>query len=158
MKTNHTQEEVKQYFHNLRKEWQQAKEMSKKEEFKAAYIEATANGLQVSITGWIFCKIQMEAQGLEGTPYIDTKTFNGWKSSGFKVKKGEKSKIHGLTWLQSQKQKDNEEEEKFMFPKAYALFHKSQVEETNPEQKQRSYEEQYKNINIVDKYVSELGV
>lgn len=68
----------------------------------------------------------MEKLGLEGTPYVDTKTFKGWKESGFKVKKGEHSQINGMTFLIL---KDEEESLiKHVVPKVYHLFHSSQVQ------------------------------
>ncbi len=62
---------------------------------------------------------------LDGIPYIDCKTFKKWQESGYIVKKGEKSKISGITWISNEKDDD----EKFIYPKQYNLFHKSQVTE-----------------------------
>ena len=60
--------------------------------------------------------------------YVDAKTFNGWRDSGFKVRKGEKSKIEGMTWIKSIKEKEGEDDEVNLYPKRYALFHRKQVE------------------------------
>jgi hypothetical protein len=71
----------------------------------------------------------MQAQGLDGLPYIDAKTFQGWKESGFVVNKGEHSTLSGLTWIGAKiTNKDTgEEETAYVFPKEYHLFHRSQV-------------------------------
>ena len=70
----------------------------------------------------------MENNGFDGFPYIDCKTYKNWQENGFIVKKGEKSKIDGITWI-APKGKDGEEEDgKGLYPKRYRLFHRSQVE------------------------------
>ena len=120
----YTKESKKQYFQTLRKDWQKAKTLSKTSRFEALFAEASRNGLRVSSTGFTFCKVQMDKLGLEGTPYIDTKTFKAWKESGFIVKKGERSKIKGVTFIK----KDEEDDDAYMFPKMYSLFHRTQVE------------------------------
>lgn len=115
---------------NLRAQWGAAKKLSETDEYTAMYKECVRNGLDVSKIGFTFCKMQMSALNLEGMPYIDAKTFNGWKHSGFKVKKGEKSKIYGIVWM-AVKDKDSNGEDgdlKFMYPKVYHLFHNTQVE------------------------------
>jgi len=122
----HTQEEKKAYFKKLREDWATNKKMAEGDDkMKAVYKEAGISG--VSYWGFVMIKMQMDALGLEGLPCIDAKTFAGWKASGFKVKKGEKSKMHGITWIGSSK--DEDEEDEYVFPKQYHLFHKSQVEE-----------------------------
>jgi len=126
-----TKEEKREYYKLLRADWQRAKEEASKDCWKSAHNEALKSGLRISITGFVFCKLSMEAQGLDGTPYIDAKTFKGWKSVGYTVKKGEKSKIHGITWLKASKNTGTEieaEKNVFVYPKVYALFHSSQVQ------------------------------
>ena len=123
----YTKEQKQAYFKDLREQWQKAKELAETDEITAAYQEAQAKiGGDISPTAFLMIKEQMEVQGLEGTPYIDAKTFNGWKESGFKVKKGEKSKLHGITWIKSKSKNDDDED--YIYPKRYGLFHKSQVE------------------------------
>jgi len=61
----------------------------------------------------------------DGVPYVDCKTFNGWKGAGFQVKRGEKSKISGITWIGND---PDDDDDKSVYPKMYRLFHKSQVE------------------------------
>lgn len=58
-------------------------------------------------------------------------TFNGWKSLGYSVKKGEKSRIKFPIWKHTTKkvEKDGEEEERSrMFQKVSAFFTFDQVE------------------------------
>ena len=131
-KPKHTKEEVKAWYADLRKQWQEAKALAESKKYEAIFQEALRTGIQVSYTGFVFTKVAMERQNLEGLPYIDAKTFSGWKQSGFKVRKGEHSKITGLTWLRGDKENEQKPEENttqgYSFPKAYYLFHRSQVE------------------------------
>lgn len=127
MQTQRTKEEKKAYFDALRKSWQESKELAQQDKYKAIYQECLKANLKISATGLVFTALQMEKLGLEGTPYIDCKTFKGWKDCGYIVKKGEHSQINGLTWIKSEKENDDEEN-KYVFPKIYKLFHSSQTE------------------------------
>lgn len=123
MKT-YTNAEKKKYFSDLRDRWNKSKKLAQEDkEAEAMWREA---GGKVSYTSFYFTLAQMRTLGLEGTPYVDCKTYNGWKDSGFIVKKGESSKISGVTWISTKK--DDEEEDGYKFPKSYHLFHKSQVQ------------------------------
>lgn len=122
----HSKEDVKNYYAWLRQKRKEAKELSlnitelDKEQLKKVQ-------MAVPTMSWIwyyFCKIQMDSLWLEWLPWIDCKTFNLWKESWFKVKKWEKSKITGLTWIRV-----NDEDDSYAYPKVYHLFHTSQVEE-----------------------------
>jgi len=125
--TNFTKEQKSEYFRKLREEWTKVKKISEGDDNARAVFEAS--GLKgISYISFQIVLSQMKDLGLEGLPYIDTKTFQGWKQSGFQVKKGEKSKIHGITWIGKKKEND-EEDDAVLFPKVYHLFHKSQVEE-----------------------------
>ena len=129
--TTYTTEQKKDYFKALRSNWQKNKEASQNDaDMKAKYdaIRAESPTYSISYTGFYFAAMQMQAQGLDGIPYIDAKTFNGWRDAGFKVKKGEHSKIDGITWVSTGSNEDGAEDEKKLFPKRYALFHKTQVE------------------------------
>jgi len=126
-----TKQEKQQYFEKLRLDWQRSKALAENDmEAEALYREAGLKG--VSYFSFYFVLKQMKALKLKGLPYIDCKTFHGWRQNGFKIKKGEKSKIKGITWIMVKedgkvaKNKD-EEDIKFMYPKVYHLFHKSQV-------------------------------
>jgi len=93
------------------------------------------HGLNFSLRSYAYVAMQLRALGLEGVPYVDTKTFMSWKESGFIVKKGEKSQIDGITWIaingkEAEAPEDGGDEKArgYVMPKAYALFHRSQVE------------------------------
>jgi len=74
-------------------------------------------------------KVKSKKDGKEyvGTPHVDFRTFLKWKQAGFKVKKGSKSCYTGLTFL---KVVDKESGDIETIPKAYHLFHSSQVEQS----------------------------
>lgn len=126
----YTKEEKKAYFAELRAKWNHAKEMSNIERLKIEAIIAN-HGMNISATGYAFVAEQMAAQSLDGVPYIDAKTFNGWKENGFIVKKGEKSSLSGITWIKISKEEKSGEVDEFSIPKAYHLFHRSQVQPLN---------------------------
>ena len=110
----------------LRNQWNAIKESLTEEMISEAQAIAESHGLNFSATGYAFCKEQMAAARLSGTPYVDAKTYAGWKKAGFQVKKGQKSFGYGITWVKVEK-KDNPDDS-FLFPKTYSLFHTSQVE------------------------------
>ena len=83
-------------------------------------------GIQASSTAITLVHRQMQALKLDGLPHVDCKTYKGWKHSGFTVRKGEKSCIHGVTFVK--RAKDDDDDDTFAFPKMYHLFHRSQVE------------------------------
>lgn len=130
----YSKQEKKEYFDKLRLEWQKSKALAENDmKAEALYREAGLSG--VSYFSFFFILRQMKALKLEGLPYVDCKTFNKWSENGYKVKKGEKSKLYGITWMavkedgKISKDKDNQDDVKFIYPKVYKLFHKSQVEE-----------------------------
>ena len=123
----YTKEQKTEYFKRLREQWQESKKLAETDEVKGAFREA---GLKISPIGFAMVYHQMRAQGLDGTPYIDAKTFQGWRKSGFKVRKGEHSTLSGITWLEIG-EKNSEgivDEVDFLMPKVYHLFHRTQVE------------------------------
>jgi len=109
----------------LRKEWSEIKNSLTADQISEAEAICKAHGLNFSATGYAFCKEQMAQANLTGTPYVDCKTYAGWKKAGFQVSKGQKSFGYGITWLKVEKKT---KEESFIYPKQYALFHASQVE------------------------------
>ena len=122
-----TREEIKAYYAKMREMWQVAKDLSETKVYEAAWMEAqTTLSKSFSLPAFIFVEKQLKAQEMEGVPYIDTKTFNGWKENGFKVKKGEHSTIDGITFMEVENKKEGEQN--FIVPKVYNLFHRSQVE------------------------------
>ncbi|MDD5455031.1 MAG: hypothetical protein PHW62_06015 [Candidatus Ratteibacteria bacterium] len=127
-KQKFTKEEKQAYFKEMRRRWQLAKSLPEDHQIMIAF---HASGLKVSVGGFCYIAGQMAEQGLEGLPVIDAKTYQGWFDNGFRVKKGEKSTLQGITWVtaNSKKIEDEEKESSFSYPKAYHLFHRSQVEE-----------------------------
>ena len=120
-----TKEQKAEYFKGLREEWTRIKKLSEGDKTAKAVFEAS--GLSgISFIGFQVVLAQMKKLGLDGLPYVDTKTFQKWKQSGFQVKKGEKSKIHGITWIDIA---DKDDIDEIVIPKVYHLFHKTQVEE-----------------------------
>ncbi len=119
----YTKEQKKEYFSNLRKQWQDSKALAENDKVSQAVFNE--QGLKVSYFSYYFTLLQMRKLQLDGIPYIDCKTFKKWQESGYIVKKGEKSKISGITWISN----DEDNDEKFIYPKQYNLFHKSQVTE-----------------------------
>ena len=128
MKKEFTKQEKTEYFNKIRREWKISKAMSENDLVtEALFREAGIKG--ISYSGFYYVITQMRALKLEGLPYVDAKTFAGWKECGYKVKKGEKSKLNGVVWLGTPKKEDDDEEDIFLYPKVYHLFHKTQVEE-----------------------------
>lgn len=134
MREHNKREEKKLYFAQLRERWAENKKSAEGDaDARARYdaIIAEAPDFKMSFYSFYFTLQSMHAQGLDGTPYIDTKTFNGWIQSGFKVKKGEHSVIDGITWIASNSNSKSEAKKKddgFVYPKIYKLFHRTQVE------------------------------
>ncbi|MDE1971173.1 MAG: hypothetical protein KGI50_06405 [Patescibacteria group bacterium] len=131
----YTKEQKREYFAKLRASWKANKDAAENDSdgrIKYEAIRKETPGFSISYYGFYWTLRQMIAQNLEGTPYIDAKTFNGWKSAGFRVKKGENSKIEGVTWMAAKSKKEEEDDDHTnLYPKKYALFHKSQVEAIN---------------------------
>ena len=122
----YTKEEKQKYFKELRARWQNSKALADNDETaKALHREAGGN---FSYYSFYFTLMDMKKFGYDGIPYVDCKTFKGWKDAGFIVKKGEKSKISGIVWLNVEDEKGNSDDD-FVYPKVYHLFHRSQVEE-----------------------------
>lgn len=127
----YTKEQKADYFKTLRARWSDSKKLAETDEIKAIVAECQAQGLHVSAYGVCFAWSQMRAQGLDGVPVIDAKTFDGWKSAGFMVRKGEHAKLEGITWIRADVKNEAEGAEDaggYAYPKTYKLFHRSQVE------------------------------
>lgn len=94
----YTKQQKQEYFNKLRARWNVSKKLSENDEtVKALYREV---GLNFSYTSFYFTLMDMRANGYDGIPYIDCKTYKKWEEAGFKVKKGEHSKIDGIVWLE----------------------------------------------------------
>ncbi len=132
-KKQFSQQEKKEYFENLRLDWQRSKALATQDmQAEALYRESGLKG--VSYFSFYYVLKQLKRLKLRGLPYIDCKTFAGWKESGYKVKKGQKSNIKGITWIGVKDDgkvadKKDKDDIKFLYPKIYHLFHKTQVEE-----------------------------
>lgn len=132
-KNTFTAEQKRQYFKGLREQWKARKaladqDINARERYQAIQAEAGGN---FSYYSFYFTLCDMQAQKLDGNPYVDCKTFNGWRASGFKVKKGEKSKVSGIVWLSpvsKDKETGKEIDSDYVYPKIYHLFHRTQVE------------------------------
>ena len=125
---NFTNEQKKEYFAKLRESWKSNKAQAEndkdaKEKYEA--IRRESPNFTISYFGFFFALQAMKSAGLDGTPYIDAKTFKGWQAAGYKVNKGEKSLCKGLTWISTKKNDDDDDG--MVYPKEYALFHRSQV-------------------------------
>ena len=81
-----------------------------------------ADRLTVSMRNYKCVAMQMQEQGLEGEPYLHTRTFNGWKAAGRQVRKGEKCTLQSITWI------SGGEEDSKMYPKGTSLFHLDQTD------------------------------
>ena len=131
----YTKQEKQEYLDSLRLEWKKSKALAEADmEAEALFREAGIKG--VSYFSFYFVLKQMQKLKFKGLPYVDCKTFQGWISNGYKVQKGEKSKVRGVTWIGVKKDKtvmdrnkDKQEDLSFLYPKVYRLFHKSQVTE-----------------------------
>lgn len=131
MQKKYTKEERAAYMASLREQWKANKaQADQDQDAKAKWlaVQTEAPGQKFSYYGFFYALQSMKQNNFDGLPYVDAKTFQGWKSSGFIVKKGETSKIHGLTWVNASNNDDNEPEERRLYPKAYALFHRTQVQ------------------------------
>lgn len=115
----------KQFYADLRARYAQTKELV--DSYQAAYEAASMRGFVGSVRSFIFVAQQMKMLNLEGYPGIDCLTFGKWKESGYTVKKGEHSQIDGLAWIPVSKKVDGGDADSFLMPKAYNLFHRSQV-------------------------------
>ena len=109
----------------LRQQWNDIKNALTADQISEAEAICKSHGLNFSATGYAFCKAQMAQANLAGMPYVDCKTYGGWKKAGFQVSKGQKSFGYGITWIKVDKKN---EDDSFLYPKQYALFHSSQVE------------------------------
>lgn len=128
----HSPEDKRAYYKELRARWQAAKDGMTAG--RIAEIEAIimTHGLNISSTGFQIVSMGMKQHGFDGLPYLDAKTYKGWQENGFQVKRGAKSVLGSITWIgvkgKSIEAGDAHDKRGFMMPKAYKLFHRSQVE------------------------------
>lgn len=151
-KRKYTPEEIKQYYAEIRERWTIAKELSTSDKCRAILDQMALHGItEVSPTSIMAVQMQLEELGLDGLPFVDVKTFQGWKEIGYVVRKGQKSILTGVSWKPTEKknQETGETEETGrgrLLAKGYALFHRSQVEKmedrTEAEQGQRETDQE----------------
>ncbi len=128
-----TKEEKRAYVKGLRDRWQSAKKMATEDQTKEIDAIIATHGMKISPVGFMIISHQMKAQGLDGLPYLDAKTYQGWIENGFRVIKGQKSTLDGITWIscgtkvEKPKLADGDDG-MYMIPKGYHLFHRSQVQ------------------------------
>lgn len=113
---------------DLRSVWIKAKASISESEKEKIEAFKKLNNMQISYISFFIVQCAMNSQKLKGYPYIDAKTFSGWKEEGKIVKKGQKHFCTSITWVPSNK-KDDDSDDTFMYPKGYFLFHRSQVED-----------------------------
>lgn len=116
----------------LRDKWNRAKQMLDSGALSEIDAIMQTHGINFSRTGFSIVMMDMKAQGFDGIPYVDAKTYKGWRDTGFQVRRGEKSTLGSITWVGVGKKEPTtakpEGESGFLFPKSYNLFHRSQVD------------------------------
>jgi hypothetical protein len=135
-----TKEQRADYYKNLRARWTANKAAAAQDTDAAARyaaIMAETPDYKISYAGFYFTYSEMKRQGLDGIPYVDAKTFQGWRASGYQVTKGSKSMLAGITWIATtgtgkSEAINNDSDSTRLYPKQYALFHRTQVEEIEP--------------------------
>lgn len=148
----YTPEEIKQYYAEIRDRWSRAKEYANTDKCKAILAAMALHGItETSPTSVMAVQMQLEELGLDGLPFVDVKTFQGWKEIGYVVRKGQKSILTGVSWKPTEKKnrETGETEETGggrLLAKGYALFHRSQVEKiedrTEAEQEQEETDQE----------------
>lgn len=90
----------------------------------------------IRVSTYSFCEVQevMKKRNLAGVPFLDTKTFNGWRAVGRRVKRGEKAIYQSVSWNKIENIKEHadgtiEVKDEFSGGKVYSIFHISQTEE-----------------------------
>ena len=124
-----TPEQKREYYSSLRSKWAEAKALAATDEIAAVYAQLAEMGLgDISRYNVSLIFMQAQALGLDGLPYVDFKTYEGWKGAGFQVKRGEKSPVFSLTWIGAKGEDGEEVADGQRWPKLTHLFHTSQVE------------------------------
>lgn len=122
----------KEHSKELRDRWNQAKRLLTDKKINEIDAIMATHDMNISRTGFMVVSMDMKAQGFEGIPYLDAKTYKGWRENGFQVRKGEKSTLGSITWIGIGKKEPTPEAPEgkggFMMPKSYNLFHRSQVD------------------------------
>lgn len=85
----------------------------------------------ISPANFVFVYRQMQAEKMQGIPYVDARTFQKWRELGRSVRKGETARLWSVTWIGRPEPAAEAGEDEVMrfWPKTTALFHLSQTEE-----------------------------
>lgn len=127
MKTTEEKKELRDRAIGL---WKTSKEWGDEAQIKALVmtIESQLRTQGMSYRNVALVAMQMENLGLNGVPYLHTRTYGGWKEAGRQVKKGEKSLLFSITWIGGNSGEDGEEGSSRLYPKMTNLFHFDQTE------------------------------
>ena len=104
------------------KDWRNEQDIQSLVNTLKAYL---GDGFSFSNRSMAVVAMQLEEQGLDGMPYVHTRTYGAWRAAGRQVKKGEKCAIYSVTWVDS---KGGDDEDSRLWPKTTNLFHFSQTE------------------------------
>jgi hypothetical protein len=109
--------------------WKESKEWGDEAQIKALLetIESQLRTKGMSYRNVALVAMQMENLGLNGVPYLHTRTYGAWKEAGRQVKKGEKSLLFSITWIGKSGESEGEESSR-LYPKMTNLFHFDQTE------------------------------
>ena len=128
-KNEFTPEQKREYFASLHNKWNAAKALASTDAMGAVYDQLHQMGIgDISLYNVSLILMQANALGLDGLPYVDFKTYEHWKATGFQVRKGEKSPVFSLTWVGAKGEDGEEVADGARWPKMTYLFHSSQVE------------------------------
>ncbi|MGL5062087.1 MAG: hypothetical protein ACRC62_19105 [Microcoleus sp.] len=110
--------------------WKESKEWGDEAQIKALVmtIESQLKTQGMSHRNVALVAMQMENLGLQGVPYLHTRTYGAWKEAGRQVKKGEKSLLFSITWIGGKSDDSDEEGNSRLYPKMTNLFHFDQTE------------------------------
>lgn len=125
----YTKEQKQEYFASIRRRWAESKKLAELDADAKKEFDEVKTKIDIqSFWSYYFTRLEMKSKGLSGYPYLHCRTFKKWLADGLKVKKGEKAILEGVAWKHPI-DKDGKEDEDYMYPMVYKLFHYSQVEE-----------------------------
>jgi hypothetical protein len=103
------------------KDWKNEQDIQALVETLKAYL---GNGFSFSNRSMAVVAMQLEEQGLDGMPYVHTRTYAAWRAAGRQVVS--KCTIYSVTWVDG-KGKGEDEESSRLWPKTTCLYHFSQT-------------------------------
>jgi hypothetical protein len=109
--------------------WKDSKDWGDENTIKALLetIEEQLKTKGLSERNYKLVAFQMQQQGLNGSPYLHTRTFKAWREAGRQVRKGEKSTLFSITWIGTGG-KEGSEDSGRCYPKMTNLFHFDQTD------------------------------